>query len=717
MVLGFIFFTERNLMIRDKILNYINSENAKALDLEALAEVLGVSDFKAYLRAIKELSDKSLIVKTRKGKYISAEKAGVLIGKFIATNERFGFVDIENSERADVFIGKREANGALNGDRVIVEIIPKRGRALKFTKEEGRITKIIERANKNIVGTINLMPNFALVVPDDRRLFTDIFIPKEGICDIDGLSDGDKVVCEILRYAKGSGDHLGRIIEVLGSSDKAGVDVESILWQYGLARDFKPALIRQAEKLNKEVSEVDFKGRRDLRALPMVTIDGIDSRDLDDAVFCEKNGDIFTLSVHIADVCHYIEEGSALDREAYNRGTSVYFPDRVIPMLPPALSNGICSLNEGVNRLALSCAMEIDMAGKVRSYAIFESVICVKKRLTYDSVNLALDGNAEALLELSEEMPLLYDLMELQKILEKKRLRRGALNFDFPETKVVMAENNKDILAIKKRFSGLGEKMIEEAMIITNETVAKNYFKLEMPFIYRIHQSPSPTKMVSLAAALVSFGYVIDDSEGLTNATAKRILAECKGKPEEVFVNTVLLRSMTHASYSTSPLGHFGLASPYYSHFTSPIRRYPDLAIHRAIKKSMRKKLSGNAKKTMAESLNLAAIQSSAQEKLAEEAERTAVKGKICQYMQDKIGLRFSGTISGVQNYGIYIALENGVEGLVHVDNLPSADYQYLENIMQLRGMNGDKYGIGDEVKVEVLSIDLEESHIDFVLI
>lgn len=573
-----------------------------------------------------------------------------------------------------------------------------------------------------VVGTYEQSKNYGFVVPDNRRLSADIFIPKE---NAGGALDGQKVVAEITVEAKEEERKSpeGKIAEILGNADEPGIDILSVVRSYELPDSFTERQLRQAERVAKEVSEADRAGRVDLRALQMVTIDGDDAKDLDDAVSLTVDGGVRELGVHIADVSNYVQEYSALDREALKRGTSVYLPDRVIPMLPKALSNGICSLNEGEDRLALSCLMQIDEDGTVTDYRIVESVIRVDKRMTYTAVKRILED--EGIITAEEKqaedlrplVPMLREMGELSMLLRKNREERGSIDFDFPESKLVLDETGYPV-EIKPYERNGATKLIEEFMLLANETVAEHYYWLDTPFLYRNHENPEQEKIKKLALLMRNMGFGMKTGrEEIHPKEIQKLLWQAEGSEAEALVSRLALRSMRQARYEAACGGHFGLASRYYCHFTSPIRRYPDLQIHRIIKQHLRKKLDEDKQEHYREILDAVALQCSATERRANEAERECAKMKKAQYMEGHIGESFSGVISGVNSFGIYVELENTVEGLVSVSDLPGDFYRYEESGYQLVGEHtGRSFSLGQRVRVRVKGANKALKYVDFVL-
>ena len=643
-----------------------------------------------------------------KGKYSKAE-AKFLTGIFTAHQRGFGFVTVEGEEE-DIFIPETQINGAMHQDEVQVAIT--KG-ASSDRRREGQITKILKRGMDRLVCYYEESKNFGFAVPDNQRFTQDIFIPKEHSM---GAVAGHKVVVQVTDYGKNGKKPEGKVIEILGHVNDPGTDILSIVKGYDLPMEFPTKVLKQVENVSNEVSEADMRGRMDLRDWQTVTIDGEDAKDLDDAITITKDGDKYQLGVHIADVTNYVQEHSALDVEALNRGTSVYLVDRVIPMLPHKLSNGICSLNAGENRLALSCIMTIDEKGNVVDHTIAETVIKVDRRMSYNSVKKILEDKDEAERAEYEELVPMFELMqELAAILRKKRMKRGSIDFDFPETKILLDEQGKPV-EIKPYDRNVATKIIEDFMLIANETVAQDYFWQEIPFVYRTHDNPDSEKIQKLATFINNFGYSIHiGQDEIHPKELQKLLMKIEGTPEEVLISRLTLRSMKQAKYTTVSTGHFGLATHYYCHFTSPIRRYPDLQIHRIIKDNLRGRMNDKKILHYEKILDEVASRSSKLERRAEEAERETDKLKKVEYMSEHIGEVFDGVISGVTEWGFYVELPNTIEGLVHVTTLTDDYYHYDERNYELVGeTTNSKYKLGQKIKVYVESTDKIVRTIDF---
>lgn len=635
-----------------------------------------------------------------------------LIGIFAGHAKGFGFVELLDENGEDIYIPEEETGGAFHGDKVQVAL-KKENKPGK--RREGRVIKILERGTREIVGTFQESAGFGFVVPDNQRFLRDIFIQKENFL---GARNQDKVVVEIRDYGTRKRSPEGKIIQVLGNSEEKGIDVLSVAKSCGLPMEFPEKVLNQAERIRESLNEGDFYGRLDLRDVPMVTIDGEDAKDLDDAVSLSKEGNLFHLGVHIADVSNYVQYSSALDREALKRGTSVYLVDRVIPMLPKKLSNGICSLNAGEDRLALSCLMDIDEKGKVVSHGIAETVIHVNERMTYTDVKKILRKEDQQLAERYRELlPMFFQMEELSALLRKRRKKRGAIDFDFPESKIELDENGKPV-KIYPYEQNVATRIIEDFMLAANETVAQEYAQAGIPFVYRTHDTPDMEKMEPVLELVHRAGVKVKKSkEEIRPKEVQKILKELEGKESEDFFSRLILRSMKQAKYTTECTGHFGLAARYYCHFTSPIRRYPDLQIHRIIKENLRGKMTEAKMSHYEEILDEVARQSSATERRAEEAERETIKMKKAEYMESQIGEIFEGVISGVTDWGLYVELPNTVEGLVHVNSLMDDYYVYDSVHYTLTGERKKRsFAIGQKVKVRVAQADARERTVDFVL-
>lgn len=649
---------------------------------------------------------------SKRGKYSKGEEGGGLVGTFISHPKGFGFVEIEGRSE-DLYIPESSVNGAFHQDQVQVELLKGQG----GRRQEARIVKILSHGLTKVVGTYQKSKSFGFVIPDLEKISTDIYIPAEGS---KGAVTGHKVVVELTDYGDDKHKPEGRITEILGHVNDPGVDILSIVKGYDLPVEFEEKLLNQAERVGKPVSEADMAGRRDLRSLQMVTIDGEDAKDLDDAVSLTREGENYCLGVHIADVSNYVQENSALDREALNRGTSVYLVDRVIPMLPHTLSNGICSLNQGEDRLALSCLMKVNKKGEVISYEIAETVICVDRRMSYTAVRKILEeGDLELIQEYEELVPMFQDMQELAAILRKKRRQRGSIDFDFPESKIILDQKGNPV-SIEPYERNVATDLIEDFMLLANETVAQHFYWMEVPFLYRTHETPDTEKIEKLATFIHNFGYHIkiktSDHE-VHPKEIQKLLASIEGTEEEALIARLALRSMKQAKYSVECTGHFGLACACYCHFTSPIRRYPDLQIHRIIKEQLRGRLMEKRIDHYKEILPEVARQTSRLERRADEAERETDKLKKAQYMKRHIGETLEGIISGITAWGIYVELPNTVEGMIHVARLTGDYYYYKEETFEMVGRDtGRCFKLGQRLKVFVDSVDMVSKSVDFLL-
>ena len=699
---------------RKKIIyEFICDEFYVPMKLKELAMLLQVP--KDQRDALKEVMDsleaEGKVHVTQKGKYVKGE-GHRLVGIFQAHAKGFGFVTIEGEEE-DIFISIDDINGAMQGDEVEIAIT----RAPQGMRKEGKILKIIKRGTQRLVGFYQARKGYGFVVPDNARYLQDIYVPAERS---KGAVTGHKVVVELTSYGNENKKPEGKVVEILGHVNDPGVDILSIVKGYDLPIEFPEKVLNQAERVATPVSGADMAGRKDIRSWQTVTIDGEDAKDLDDAITLAKDGDDYVLGVHIADVTNYVQENSALDREALKRGTSVYLADRVIPMLPHILSNGMCSLNAGEDRLALSCIMTVDAKGNVKDHEIAETVICVDERMSYTSVKKILeDRDPEETARYEKLVPMFRLMEELSVILREKRHKRGAIDFDFPEAKVILDENGipQEIKAYERNVA---TKIIEDFMLLANETVAEEYFWQEIPFVYRVHEAPDEDKMKKLITFIQNFGYTIHVPKGqeIRPKEIQKLIDRIEGTQEEAMISRLTLRSMKQAKYTPDNSGHFGLATQYYTHFTSPIRRYPDLQIHRIIKDNLRGRMSNNRREHYEAILPEVTMNASTLERRAEEAERETVKLKKVQYMKQFMGEEFEGVVSGITKWGIYVELPNTVEGLVHVVNMKDDHYDYDEATYQMIGEHTRKtFSLGQKVCVRVIGCDIITRTIDFELL
>lgn len=662
-------------------------------------------DFKKILQM---LTEEGKIMQTPKGKYIKGD-GSIVTGTFINNVRGFGFVEVEGEEE-DFFIPESKTNGAFHQDKVLISLMPRQ----KGKRREGEVLKVLEHTITTVVGTYDKAQNFGFVIPDNTKIGADIFVPKERS---KGAMDGHKVVVELTSYGSATHHPEGKVVEILGHINDPGVDILSIVKGFDLPTEFTEKVMNQAERIPEEISDTDREGRMDLRKMMMVTIDGEDAKDLDDAVSLTWSDEHYFLGVHIADVSNYVQENSALDWEAYERGTSVYLVDRVIPMLPHRLSNGICSLNMGVDRLALSCLMTIDKKGEIVDYQIAPSVICVDRRMSYTNVKKILEDKDEALLaEYEEFVPMFEKMAELSAILRERRYKRGAADFDFPEAKIILNAEGTPI-DIKPYERNVATKLIEDFMLAANETVAQHFYWMEVPFVYRTHDKPDAEKIKKLSEFVSHFGYRVKVAgDEVHPKELQKLLLKIQDTPEEPLISRLTLRSMKQAKYSVECTGHFGLACQYYCHFTSPIRRYPDLQIHRIIKEQLRGKLNEERMAHYKDKLPLVAKHSSEKERTADEAERETEKLKKAAYMADHIGEVFDGIVSGITAWGVYVEMSNTVEGMIRVQDLPGDYYIYDEHSYQMIGRDfGRTYEMGQHLKVVVKDANVAERIIDLL--
>ena len=700
----------------DIILEFMKSENYTPMKAKEMAIILGVpkNEYQEFTLILKELEDNYKITKNRKNRYRVMEDS-FEEGTYRKNQRGFGFVKIENQED-EIFISKENSLNALNGDRVIVEIIEDKDRT---KRAEGKIKKILKHERDTVVGTFQNSKNFGFVVPDDRSLGTDIFISKSNFAK---AKDGQKVVVQITKYPENGKNAEGKIIEIIGRPDEAGVDMLSLIKEYSLPSEFPEEVIKEAKIYGDKIDESDIGNRIDCRKDIIFTIDGEDAKDLDDAVRVIKleNGN-YRLDVHIADVSYYVREGSLLDKEAQIRGTSIYMLNRVIPMLPKELSNGICSLNAGQDRYTLSCSMEINPEGKTVSAEVYKGIINVCERMNYHDVQKILDKSDEKVLKRYEKYIKNFELMEeLATILKNRRLEQGYLNLDIPESKIELDEDGR-VVSIGKYETSFSNEIIEQFMLSANETIAEKFYWLDAPFIYRVHEDPDIDKIKDLNKFLFNFGLkikIVNDKVYPTEVS--KILEEIKGKEEEKVISTFILRTLKLARYEAENKGHFGIASKYYCHFTSPIRRYPDLFIHRIISKYIEDNyvVDNFWVEDYKEKATQRAAASSEREKIATKVERDSEDMKKAEFMQNKIGEEFDGIVSSVTQFGIFVELENTVEGLIRFENLGNEYFIYDEERKRLIGEKSNKtYKIGDKVKIRVISANKILRQIDFEIV
>lgn len=688
----------------NKILKLIYVDNEE-LSYKEILKKINVSDRKTFNRDLDKLQKERVIYKNKEGNFVKTTNNNILFGVYEGTKRGFGFL-LMKDER-DIFISKNDVNGAIDSDRIIVKLVDDK---CSESRKVGEVLYVVERNNKEIIGEYQSSKSFGFVVPKNYNIGYDIYIPKKFTLK---AKDGDIVLVSITKWPTGDKNPEGRVIEILGKKDDKNINVLAVIKKYKLDKNFSKKVHGDLEKIKDTISDNILKKRKDLRSLPIVTIDGSDAKDLDDAVYVVKEGENYKLGVHIADVSHYVQYGTNLDKEAFKRGTSVYLINQVIPMLPEKLSNDFCSLNPNTDKLTLSCEMIIDKSGKVISYDIFESIIKTKYRLTYDEVQDIIDSKNNSYEDIQE---MIFNMRDLAEILNEKRVKRGAINLDFTECKIILDENNSpiDIVPFNRSFS---HQIIEEFMLICNETVAEHVFFLGYPFAYRIHEEPDMEKIYGLVDILNNLNYTLKINNKVYSNQLQKVLDHFKGKDEEIFLSKLILRSMAKARYSTQCLGHFGLSTNYYCHFTSPIRRYPDLIIHRIIKLIINGKINDKLISKLREDVSLACENSSIKEREAEEVERDVYDIKKAQFMEDKIGNEYLGIISSIKNFGFFVELNNTIRGLVHINDLNDDDYYFDEKNMCLIGQFSKKvFKIGMKVNVKVSNVILDNSEIYFVL-
>lgn len=693
-----------NLNRKEKITAFINSKKYFPLTRDEMIVVLDVpeTDIVEFNRIINEIVEDGLAFESKKGRLMPSRAQNGLTGIFCGNEKRFGFVEVEGEEK-DIFIPATFTNGAMHGDKVLYKIL---SAGTDEKRAEGKIIKVLERKNKTLVCTLYKKFKGLEAVPDNKKIFQFIKIPFGKSM---GAKKGQKVVVEILSYPTRDRFAEGKVVEIIGKADTPEAARKSVMLTYGLPEEFPVNVLKEADSLPECVSDEMIKGRRDLRDKIIFTIDGADAKDLDDAVSIEKDKDgNYILGVHIADVTHYVKEGSAINREAINRGTSVYLAGSVIPMLPKKLSNGICSLNGGVDRLTLSVEMKITPNGEIIDHEIFESVINTTERMTYDDVALILEGDVGLKEKYNKIYPSLIEMKKLAMLLRKKRFSEGSIDFDFPETKIIFDEYG-DVVDITKYNYTIANNMIEEFMLAANRTVAEHFFWLDLPFVYRTHETPSEEKISSFLQLCGLFGITVKDkADNIHSKTLQQILLRVKDTPAQAIISNAMLRSMMKAKYTTECSGHFGLNEKYYCHFTSPIRRLADLAIHRIIKSHIH-----GRNKDFSEFASLAAKNASDREIIAEEAESLSKKIITAQFMYSYVGAEFSSTIVSITQSSFFVELENGVQGRVSLADLYDY-YTYSEKTYSLIS-DSKEYKIGDSVNVVLVRSDKITGEIDFI--
>ncbi|EIE3633495.1 ribonuclease R [Staphylococcus pseudintermedius] len=709
--------------LKEEIIAIIKSADYEPMSVSDFQDALGLSSadsFRDLIKILVELEQTGMVTRTKQDRYQKQQQktnSGLVRGTLSQNKKGFAFLRPDDQEMEDIFIPPTKINRAMDGDVVLVEVKKSRGDFRKG-KFEGEVKAIESHSIKQVVGTFSEARHFGFVVPDDKRIMQDIFVPKGQEL---GAVEGHKVLVQITQYSDGTNSPEGQISAILGHKNDPGVDILSIIYQHGIEIEFPDDVLKEAENVPETIQSDELKGRRDLRDELTITIDGADAKDLDDAIAVKKldNGNT-ELTVSIADVSYYVTEGSALDREAYDRATSVYLVDRVIPMIPHRLSNGICSLNPEVDRLAMSCRMEIDAQGQVVKHEIFESVIHSNARMTYDAVNrIITDKDAATRVQYPEIVPMLDLAQTLSQQLIAMRKKRGEIDFDIKEAKVIVNEEGipKEVVT---RERGEGERLIESFMLIANETVAEHFNQMEVPFIYRIHEQPKSERLRQFFDFITNFGIMVKGTgEDIHPSTLQNIHEEIAGRPEDMVISSMMLRSMQQARYDADNLGHFGLAADYYTHFTSPIRRYPDLIVHRLVRKYLiEKSMDGRAMHEWEEKLPQIAEHTSNRERRAIDAERDTDELKKAEFMIQHIGDEFEGVISSVANFGMFVELPNTIEGMVNMQNMSDDYYHFDERQMALIGERKAKvYRIGDVVKVKVIHVDVDERQIDFQIV
>lgn len=710
--------------LKQSVTEIIKQPDYEPMSVSDFQDRLGLDNadsFRDLIKVLVELEQSGLVERTKTDRYKRKGnqknmKDNLVKGTLSQNKKGFAFLRPEDEDMEDIFIPPTKINRAMDGDTVIVEVQPSRG---DFKgKVEGEVKSIEKHSITQVVGTYTEGRHFGFVIPDDKRIMQDIFIPKGQSL---GAVEGHKVLVQISKYAEGNDNPEGHVSAILGHKNDPGVDILSIIYQHGIEIEFPDEVLKEAEAVAEYIEPSELEGRKDLRDELTITIDGADAKDLDDAIALKKlkNGNT-QLTVSIADVSHYVKEDSALDKEAYDRGTSVYLVDRVIPMIPHRLSNGICSLNPNVDRLTLSCRMEINSDGKVVKHEIFDSVIQSDHRMTYDEVNqIITDHDENVRAQYPDVTPMLDLAKELSETLIQMRKRRGEIDFDIDEAQVIVNEEGIPV-DVKMRERGEGERLIESFMLAANETVAEHFNKMEVPFIYRVHEQPKSDRLTQFFEFITNFGILVRGTgEDVSPSTLQEIHEKVKGLPEQTVVSTMMLRSMQQARYEDVNLGHFGLSADYYTHFTSPIRRYPDLVVHRLIRKYLiEDSMSGKELRKWEDKLPEIAEHTSNRERRAIEAERDTDELKKAEFMLQHIGEEFEGIVSSVANFGMFVELPNTVEGMVRVSSMTDDYYQFAEGQMAMIGeRTGNVFRIGDTVKIKVVNVDVDQRMIDFQIV
>lgn len=704
--------------IKEEVLTFFEQSGTRPLSVDEIEQALSYDhseDFKNLIKALNELEQEGELVRTRKNRFGLPNKMNLIRGKIQMHKKGFAFLIPDDEDQDDVYIHYSDLHTAMNNDVVLVRLEKKGERS---NRPEGTVVRIIERVNTKVVGNYEGSKGYGFVIADDKRIPHDIFIPKDMT---NGAVTGHKVIVEITKYPEGKKSAEGAIVSILGHKNDPGIDIMAIIHKNGIPIEFPEEVLEQAQAIGQEVSDDEIARRRDVRDETVVTIDGADAKDLDDAIgLTRKENGNFLLTVHISDVSYYIPTDSPMDKEALERGTSVYLVDRVIPMIPHTLSNGICSLNPNVDRLTLACEMEIDATGKVVNHEIFEAVIRSSERMTYTSVNIILeDKDEEERAKYEQLVPMFEQMEQLAAILRAKRMDRGAIDFDFKEAYIIVNDEGcVEDIGIRER--SVGEKLIEEFMLVTNETIAEHFHWLDVPFIHRIHEDPDEGKLQNFFEFLAGLGHTVKGTANDIHPRAlQKVLEQVAGEPEEMIISKLMLRSLKKAKYDPQNVGHFGLASEFYTHFTAPIRRYPDLTVHRLIRTYLLDgKMDKKTQDKWQEKLPAIAEHTSDRERTAIEAEREVNDLKKAEFMQDKIGEQFTGVISSVTNFGLFVELENTVEGLVHVSYMTDDYYHFDERSYAMIGeRTGNVYRIGQEVEIRVIGVNMEERAVDFELV
>lgn len=704
--------------IKQQVRTFFQESGTRPLAVHELEDVLELADaeeFKELVKTLNELEESGELVRTRKNRFGLPEKMNLMRGRIQMHAKGFAFLIPDDEEQRDIYIHFSDLASAMNNDKVLVRLERKSD---GDHRPEGKVIRILERAVYTVVGTFADNRSFGFVIADDKRIPNDIFIPKKRTM---GAVSGHKVIAYITKYPEGPKSAEGEVIQILGHQNDPGIDIISIIYKHGIKMDFPDEVLEQAAEAPETITDEEISSRRDLRDETIVTIDGADAKDLDDAVSVKQldNGN-YQLGVYIADVSYYVREDTPMDKEAFERGNSVYLVDRVIPMIPHRLSNGICSLNPREDRLTLGCEMEINNRGEVINHEIFQSVIKTTERMTYRDVNkILVDQDEEVRNTFKNLVPMFDKMEELASILRQKRMERGAIDFDFKESQVLVDGNGKAKDVVLRERS-VGERLIEEFMLAANETVAEHFHWMDVPFIHRIHENPDESKLQNFFEFLAGLGYSVKGTANeIHPRSLQEVIEQVRGKPEEMIVSKLMLRSMQQAKYDPQSIGHFGLATDFYTHFTSPIRRYPDLIVHRLIRTYLLdKNLNEKNIKKWKERLPDIAKHTSATERAAIDAERDTDDLKKAEYMQERIGEEYTGVISSVTNFGMFVELENTVEGLVHVSTMTDDYYHYNEERHALIGeQTANVYRIGDEAEIRVTSVNLDEYKVDFELV